>query len=56
LFHKILAIAESLGVNVQGDDGTEYTSESSLEYDPSERVAEYKAQHKVSWWERLLGK
>jgi len=56
LFRKMLAIAESLSANVQDDDGTKYTAESPWEYDPTERIAEYKAQHNASWWKRLLGR
>ena len=56
LFRKMLAIASSLGANVQDDDGTGYTAESPWEYDPTKRIARYKAQHKSSWWKRLLGR
>lgn len=56
LFRKMLAIAASLGANVQDDDGTKYTADSPWEYDPSERIAEDEAPHKRPWWKRVLGK
>ncbi len=56
LDRKMLSIAVALGGRVQDDDGTVYVSAAEWEYDPSERINNYEAQTKPSWWKRLLGK